>query len=119
MADADREAEGVPASGQAGDDLAKVRSELRRMGYLHHGFGRYLLQDALKPHRPWRALLTLTIKVAIAVGGLQAVAAALGLAAANGTFEASPFDVIPLFLHLLVPAVAVAPSVPFEGDVEL
>ena len=31
-----------------GHDLDGVRSELRRLGYLDHGFERFLLQDALK-----------------------------------------------------------------------
>src|SRR5262245_2868966 len=33
----------------AQDDLDEVRSELRRLGYLNHGFERFLLQDALRP----------------------------------------------------------------------
>ncbi len=31
--------------------LENVRSELRRLGYLDHGFERFLLQDALRPRR--------------------------------------------------------------------
>ncbi len=91
-----------------GTQLEVVRAELRRMGYLHHGFGRFLLQDALKPQRPGRALVQLTLKVGLAAGGLQALVTGFVLAAANGSLEESPFDLIPLFLHLFLPAVLVS-----------
>ena len=98
----------APASAVDGSELDSVRAELRRMGYLHHGFGRFLLQDALKPQRPWRALVRLTAKVGLAAAGLQALVASLVLAAANGSLAQSPFDLIPLFVHLFLPAVLVS-----------
>lgn len=88
------------------EDLERVRSELRRLGYLSHGFERFLLQDALRPRRPGWALLRLTAKVGLLAGLVLAPALAIALAAGNG---AAPTDLLPLFLHLLPPiAVVVA-----------
>lgn len=91
-----------------GEDLDKVRSELRRLGYLDHGFERFLLQDALRPRAPLRTVLFLTARVALLAGGVTALALALALVAANGGFSASPLDVPMLFLHLFPPISAVA-----------
>lgn len=91
-----------------GEDLDKVRSELRRLGYLDHGFERFLLQDALRPRAPLRTVLFLTARVALLAGGVTALALALALVAANGGFAASPLDVPALFLHLFPPISAVA-----------
>src|SRR4028118_1202685 len=49
-------------------DLEEVRSELRRLGYLNHGFERFLLQDALRPRRPRPTLLRLTLQVGLIPG---------------------------------------------------
>ena len=89
-------------------DLERVRSELKRLGYLSHGFERFLLQDALRPRRPGLDLLRLTAKVGLGAGLVLAAPLAVALAAANGAPAA---DLLPLFLHLLPPigfAVAVA-----------
>jgi len=83
--------------------LERVRDELKRLGYLDHGFERFLLQDALKPRRPLRALLGLAFKVAILAGTVLALVLAFVLAAANGNLAQSPFDLLPLFLHLFPP----------------
>lgn len=91
-----------------GEDLDKVRSELRRLGYLDHGFERFLLQDALRPRAPLRSVLFLTARVALLAGSVTALALALALVAANGGFAASPLDVPALFLHLFPPISAVA-----------
>lgn len=91
-----------------GEDLDKVRSELRRLGYLDHRFERFLLQDALRPRAPLRTVLFLTTRVALLAGGVTALALALALVAANGGFAASPLDVPALFLHLFPPIFAVA-----------
>ncbi|MCB1055684.1 MAG: alkaline phosphatase family protein [Acidobacteria bacterium] len=82
-------------------DLEKARSELKRLGYLSHGYDRYLLQDALRPRQPLRTVGLLVLKVALAGGVLFALVLAFGLAAVNGNLAATPFDLIPLFLHLL------------------
>lgn len=87
-------------------DLDRVRSELRRLGYLSHRFDRFLLQDALGPRRPWRSLATLALKVGLLAGAPLALALAFALAAANGNLAASPLDLFPLFVHLLAPAAA-------------
>jgi len=79
---------------------------LRRLGYLSHGVERFLLQDALRPQRPLRALLMLAVKVGVLAGGGLATAVAIGLTAINGNLTVTPFDLLPLFLHLVVPAVA-------------
>lgn len=86
-----------------GENLDQVRSELRRLGYLDHGFERFLLQDALRPRAPLRTVVHLTARVALLAGGVAAVALALALVAANGGFSASPVDVLALFLHLFPP----------------
>jgi hypothetical protein len=88
-------------------DLNEVRSELRRLGYLNHGFGRFLLQDALRPQRPWPTLLRLTLKVGLLAGLLLALPLALGLVIANAGAEPNPLEVsldtLALFLHLFLP----------------
>lgn len=86
-----------------GEDLDRVRSELRRLGYLDHGFERFLLQDALRPRAPLRTVVYLTARVALLAGGVSAAALALALVAANGGFSSSPLDVAALFLHLFPP----------------
>jgi hypothetical protein len=86
-----------------GENLDQVRSELRRLGYLDHGFERFLLQDALRPRAPLRTVVYLTARVALLAGGVSAVALALALVAANGGFSAAPLDVVALFLHLFPP----------------
>lgn len=83
--------------------LERVREELKRLGYLDHGFERFLLQDALKPRRPLRALLGLSLKVGILAGTVLALVLAFALGAANGNLTVSPFDLLPLFLHLFPP----------------
>lgn len=94
-----------------GGDLDRVRSELRRLGYLDHGFERFLLQDALRPRAPLRTVLRLTAKVALLAGVVSALALALALVAANGGFSSSsrsPLDVAALFLHLFPPICVVS-----------
>jgi Type I phosphodiesterase / nucleotide pyrophosphatase len=86
-----------------GHDLDGVRSELRRLGYLDHGFERFLLQDALRPRQTARTLLLLTVKVGLLSGLALALVLALALAIANGSLTASPLDVAALFLHLFPP----------------
>jgi len=96
---------------ETGGDLDRVRSELRRLGYLDHGFERFLLQDALRPRAPLRTVLQLTAKVALLAGVVSALALALALVAANGGFSSSPLsplDVAALFLHLFPPIFAAA-----------
>lgn len=95
------------ASGESGTQqaLSDVRGELQRLGYLDHRVERFLLQDALRPERPWQALWHLAVKVGLLIGVPSAVMVSLVLAAVNGHLELSPFDVLPLFLHLLVPLV--------------
>ena len=85
-----------------------MRSELRRLGYLSPRFDRYLLQDALRPQAPVATLAILAAKVGLLSGILLAAVAAVGLAAANGSLRATPFDVLPLFLHLAVPSSGLA-----------
>jgi hypothetical protein len=87
----------------SGGDLEQVRSELRRLGYLDHGFERFLLQDALRPRRPMRTLLRLGARVALLSGAVLAALLALALSAANGNLTASPLDLPALFLHLFPP----------------
>lgn len=91
------------ARAPAASELDRVRSELRRLGYLNHRFERFFLQDALRPHRPWLALAALAGKVGALAGVVLAVALAFALAAANGNLAATPFDLVPLFLHLFPP----------------
>ncbi|MCG8457169.1 MAG: alkaline phosphatase family protein [Holophagales bacterium] len=94
-----------PSSGGAGaSPLADVRGELRRLGYLDHQVERFLLQDALRPERPWRAAGHLAVKVGLLIGLPTALLATLVLAGVEGHLMHSPFDVLPLFLHLLVPS---------------
>jgi len=96
----------------AGHDLEGVRSELRRLGYLDHGFERFLLQDALRPRQPARALVLLTAKIGLLSGLALALTLALALAVANGNLTASPLDLAALFLHLF-PPLAVATGLAF------
>ncbi len=91
-----------------GEELDRVRSELRRLGYLDHGFERFLLQDALKPRAAMGTVLRLTARVALLAGCVAAAALALALVAANGGFSASPLDAVVLFLHLFPPITAAA-----------
>ncbi len=91
-----------------GEDLDRVRSELRRLGYLDHGFERFLLQDALRPRAPLGTVVRLTLRVALLAGGVVAAALALALVAANGGFSAAPLDAAVLFLHLFPPISAAA-----------
>ena len=88
-------------------DLEEVRSELRRLGYLNHGFERFLLQDALRPRRPWPTLLRLTLKIGLLAGLVLALPLALGLVIANAAPEPDPLDIsldtLALFLHLFLP----------------
>ncbi|MEM1203603.1 MAG: hypothetical protein AAGN66_10280 [Acidobacteriota bacterium] len=94
-------------SGVTGErSLGEVRAELRRLGYLDHKVERFLLQDALRPRRPGRALAFLTAKVALLLGAPTALVSTLVLAWANGHLRRSAFDLLPLYLHLLAPAVA-------------
>jgi hypothetical protein len=95
-----------------GHDLDGVRSELRRLGYLDHGFERFLLQDALRPRQPVRTLLGLTGKICVLAGLVLAFALALALAVANGNLTASPLDLVAIFLHLF-PPIALATGVGF------
>jgi hypothetical protein len=103
-----------PPPHPAPSDLAGVRSELKRLGYLSHGFERYLLQDALRPERPWRTLLDLTAKVALLGGAGVALVLAFALCAANGSLTATPLDLLALFLHLF-PPIALAAAAGFLG----
>src|SRR5436309_10054373 len=96
------------------DDLAGVRSELKRLGYLSHRFERYLLQDALRPQRPWRTLLDLTAKVALLGGAGLALVLSFALCAANGSLTATPLDLLALFLHLF-PPIAILAAAGFLG----
>ena len=95
-----------------GHDLDGVRSELRRLGYLDHGFERFLLQDALRPRQPVRTLLGLTGKMCVLAGLVLAFALALALALVNGNLTASPLDLVALFVHLF-PPIALATGVGF------
>jgi len=93
--------------GTSAHDLDEVRSELRRLGYLNHGFERFLLQDALRPRRPGPTLVRLTLKVGLLAGLVLALPLALGLVIANAAPEPAPLDVtldtLALFLHLFLP----------------
>jgi Type I phosphodiesterase / nucleotide pyrophosphatase len=103
----------VKAHAQAhGHDLDGVRSELRRLGYLDHGFERFLLQDALRPRQPVRTLLGLTGKMCVLAGLVLAFCLALALALVNGNLTASPLDLVALFVHLF-PPIALATGVGF------
>jgi len=89
-------------------DLDSVRAELRRLGYLSDRFDRFLLQDALRPRASAGAVASAALRVGVLAGGVLALVAALALAAANGNLAATPFDLLPLFLHLLAPAALTA-----------
>ena len=92
--------------------LPEVRSELRRLGYLDHQVERFLLQDALKPERPMETVGHLAAKVGLLIGLPNALLVALVLAGANGHLQSSPFDLLPLFAHLVPPAV-LGPGISF------
>lgn len=83
-------------------ELAEIRSELRRLGYLDHRFERFLLQDALRARRPLRTVGVLTLKVGLLAGVALALVLAAALALANGNL-ATPLDLPVLFLHLFAP----------------
>lgn len=89
------------ALGVTSRELSSVRDDLRRLGYLDHQVERYLLQDVMKGERPLATLLHLSAKVGVLIGLPLALMLALVLATANGLLWNSPFDLIPLFLHLL------------------
>ncbi len=93
-------------------DLERVREELRERGYLSHGFERFLLQDALKPRRPARALAVLAGKVGLRTGLVLGPPLAFWLAAANGALTAHPLDAAVLLLHLF-PPIALAAAIAF------
>ncbi|MEM1179062.1 MAG: hypothetical protein AAGM22_12005, partial [Acidobacteriota bacterium] len=93
------------AASETGAAAAEVRSELRRLGYLDHQVERFLLQDALRRTPPWRAIGLLALKVALLIGVPSSAVGAVAIAAGNGHLRHSPFDVLPLTLHLMVPAV--------------
>ncbi len=86
-------------------ELELARRELQRLGYMSHRVERFLLRDALEPVGEPRALALLAGKVGLLAGMLLAFANTLALASANGLLSASPFDLVPLFLHLLPPLV--------------
>ena len=94
-----------PDPSSASHSLDEVRQRLRRLGYLDRSVERYLLQDAMRPERPVRTVLALSLKVGLLAGIPVAVAATLVLAAMNDLFVLAPSDVLPLFLHLLPPFV--------------
>ncbi|HEX2225233.1 MAG TPA: hypothetical protein VHN15_13620, partial [Thermoanaerobaculia bacterium] len=100
------------AESHDGEDLDQVRSELRRLGYLDHGFERFLLQDAVRPRRPLRTLLLLTAKVGLLAGVGLALVLAFALVAANSLGTGTPLaitaDTAVLFLHLFLPISFVA-----------
>ncbi len=104
--------EEAASSAEAAASLPEVRSELRRLGYLDHQVERYLLQDVLKPERPLETLAHLAAKVGLLIGLPSALLGALVLAGANGFLHTSPFDVLPLFAHL-VPVTVLGPSLSF------
>jgi hypothetical protein len=83
--------------------LEEVRGELQRLGYLDRRMERYLLQDAFRPEAPGRTVALLTSKIAFLIGLPVALLLTLVVAAQGGLFETSPFDLLPLFLHLLLP----------------
>jgi len=97
-------AEPAPRAGGAErDGLDAMRGELRRLGYFTHRLDRFLLQDGLKPQTGWRSLAGGAAKVGLLAGVVLAAVNALALAAANGALERTPFDLLPLFAHLLPP----------------
>jgi hypothetical protein len=89
-------------------DVNEVRSELKRLGYLSDRFDRFLLQDALRPQASARALALGAVRVAVLAGVVLAAVLALALAAVNGNLAATPFDLLPLFVHLLAPSALAA-----------
>ncbi|MEO8275096.1 MAG: hypothetical protein ABI639_02695 [Thermoanaerobaculia bacterium] len=89
-------------------ELELARRELQRLGYLSHRVERFLLRDALEPVGDPRALALLALKVGLLAGSLLALGNTLALALANGVLGTAPFDLLPLFLHLVPPLVAAA-----------
>jgi hypothetical protein len=95
------------------EGLDQARETLRQLGYLDRRMERYLLQDALRPEAPWRTVPVLLAKVVLLAAIPAALVAALVVLALNGYLAASQdgaagsvWDLLPLFLHLLVPTVA-------------
>ncbi len=81
--------------------LDSVREELRRMGYLSHRVERYLLQDAVRSVE-WRGtVLRLAAKLGGLGGAAMAFVSVLLLLHWNPSLRSEPFDLLPLFLHLL------------------
>jgi hypothetical protein len=68
---------------------------------------RFLLQDALRPQRPGRTLVHLTLKVGLLSGAALALASALALVTANAEASAGPvgifLDTLAVFGHLFWP----------------
>ena len=88
-------------------DLESVRGELKQLGYLDPGLERYFLQDALRGGAPLSSLVRLAARDAILAGPILALLTAFSIAVVNGNLERTPFDVLPLALHLLIPGVVV------------
>ncbi len=91
--------------------LNEVRSTLQEMGYLSHGVERFLLQDVHKKKTSWRAILTLAGKLGLLAGLPLALVGTFLVALNNQLLEHEPFDLIPLFFHLVVPALFFSASV--------
>ena len=89
-------------------ELKEARAELRRMGYLTHRLDRFLLQDALRTQASPGTVLRTAAKVGLLAGSGLACAATLALGLANDLLRASPADLFPLFVHLLIPLVVAA-----------
>ena len=89
-------------------DLDSVREDLKRLGYLDPGLERFFLQDALKERTPFRSLVRLTLRDTLLAAPILALLLALTLAVVNGNLNRTPFDVLPLALHLLPIAAAIA-----------
>ena len=81
--------------------LDDVRSELQRKGYLTHSVERYLLQDALRPVQSRRTIGRLAVKLGGLGGVAMALISTLLLSHWNELLQRDPFDVLPLFVHLL------------------
>jgi hypothetical protein len=106
-------ASGPGASPEAAEQVAAVREELRRLGYLSHRLDRYLLQDALRPqHRP-AELARMALRVGLLAGVPLALAGGAALGAANGAWERAPLDLLVLAVHLLAPMVALVAAAAF------
>lgn len=86
-------------------DLACTRAELKRLGYLDRRVERFLLQDTFRPGAPLAGVVRLAAKIGLILGLPSAAALALLLLAWNGELGAHPFEFLPLFAHLAIPAV--------------